>query len=60
MNVQISPADLVLRPTRSRTLPSIRIALGQQQHSVNTSDGRTGGRQQPVDSSDENGDIFHG
>ena len=27
MSVQISPADLVLRPTRSRTLPSIRIAL---------------------------------
>ena len=27
MNVQISPADLVLRPTRSRTPPSIRIAL---------------------------------
>jgi hypothetical protein len=33
---------------------------GQQQHSVNRSDGRTGGRQQPVDSSDENGDIFDG
>ena len=27
MNVRISPADLVLRPTRAHTLPSIRIAL---------------------------------
>lgn len=37
-------------------------SLGQQQHSVNTSDGRTadGRRRQPIDSSDENSDIFHG
>ncbi len=33
-------------------------SLGQQQHPVNTSDGCTDVRRQPVDSSNENGDIY--
>jgi hypothetical protein len=60
MNVRISP-----RGPGPTTHPLSHHAInpnitGQQQHSVNRSDGRTGVRQQPVDSSDENGDIIRG
>ena len=48
MNARISPADLVLRPTRSHTPPSTRISLVNSNIRVNTSDSGTGGRQQPV------------
>ena len=47
--------------THPRSHPAVNPnSLGQQRHSVNTSDGHTGGRQQPVDSSDENGALYHG
>jgi hypothetical protein len=60
MSVQISPRGP--GPTdHPLSHPAVNPnSLGQQQHSVNTSDGRTDERQHPVDSSNENGDITHG
>jgi hypothetical protein len=60
INVQISPRgpDPTTHPLSH---PAVNPnSLDQQQHSVNPSDGRTDGRRHPVDSSNENGGIFHG